>query len=160
MGCPMDQRVPNLYPGHPIFTMMSLAYVWVSHMLLLQSAGPLSGGGDNTTNTMTLTTAPTIAAICVAFVILCEAGVPYLQQMCSDLNNILLLKYRGQRARIPLQSDAKMSYYPTMVHITPEGPHHTIYNISRNPSPTQLFEPSSPSNNDLIPTVSYSVIVF
>ena len=157
MGCPKDHRVPNLYPGHPIFTMMPLAFFWVSHMLLLQSAGPLSGGGD-TTNTMT--TAPTIAAICVAFVVLCEAGVPYQQQMCSDLNNILLLKYRGQRARIPLQSDAKMSYYPTLVHITPEGPHHTIYNISRNPSPTQLFEPSSPSNNDLKPTVSYSVIVF
>ena len=80
MGCPKDHRVPNLYPGHPIFTMMPQAYVWVSHMLLLQSAESLSGEGD-TTNTMTM--APTIAAICVAFVVLCEAGVPYQQLYIS-----------------------------------------------------------------------------
>ena len=51
MGCPPDHRVPSLHPGHPISTMMPLAYFWVSQMLLLQSAVPLSGG--DTTNKMT-----------------------------------------------------------------------------------------------------------
>ena len=144
MGCPPDHRVPSLHPGHPISTMMPLAYFWVSQMLLLQSAVSLSGGDtDNKISDLfspwttsismsTMILAPTIAANCVAFVA--------LYQICTDLNNIFIPQRWDQRARLLLQRDAKMSHYVNMVSRTPEGVIHTICNSRRRPSSTQLFE--------------------
>ena len=42
MGCPLDHKVPNLHPGHPIFTIMALTYFWVLQILSLESEVPQS----------------------------------------------------------------------------------------------------------------------
>ena len=146
--------------------LLVMEFMVMAAVILVSTMADLSSS-STTLFITTLTLAFTIVATCAALVVLWQAGVlhkmitriaPNQLQMHTGLNsNTLLLQLCLQRTRLLLQSDAHMTYSPILVHITPEGPHHTIYNSSRNPSSTQLFEPS-PSNNDLIPTESYSVI--